>query len=246
MSDEHKQLIWRLLQPAIVAMIVALLVSMGVEMTKPPDDVEILPAGISHFSSVYSNDDVEAVDDLIAGDDVTVTDDITCDDLTAGVLSVESVSASNNLTVTGSLGLTGAFAGSSTGSFASLLTASNGVNVTNNITATGTITGQAELQVGTFVNLAECTATTVTDGAVFTPTHTYTPITAAGEVTPTVETTGYTSGDLLVLTNEGTNTINLADSGTMMLTAAWAAGQYDTLWLMFDGTNWLEISRANN
>ena len=102
------------------------------------------------------------------------------------------------------------------------------------------------VDVGTFVNLSEAAATTVTDGAVFTPTATYCPITAGSEVTPTVSTSGYVSGDLLILINEGTNTINLADSGTMMLTAAWAADQYDLLALWFDGTNWIELSRADN
>lgn len=126
--DEIKAKAWLILKPAIVAMIVALLVSMGVQMSQAPD---LQAAGISHFSSVYSSGDVEAVDDLIAGDDVTVTDDVTCvdltatgtltavdlvatgdltltddlsaDDLSVGVISAESIAASNNITVTGIL-----------------------------------------------------------------------------------------------------------------------------------------------
>jgi hypothetical protein len=39
-------------------------------------------------------------------------------------------------------------------------------------------------------------------------------------------------------------TAELADSGTMRLQAAWTPTQYDTLVLMSDGTNWLEVCRG--
>jgi len=94
------------------------------------------------------------------------------------------------------------------------------------------------------VRVTAQTAITVTNGAAFAPTGTYQPIQAAGEVTPTV-TIG-TAGDLLVLINTSAQTINIADTGTTMLTAAGALGQYDSLTLWCDGTNWIEISRANN
>jgi hypothetical protein len=93
---------------------------------------------------------------------------------------------------------------------------------------------------------AQGTALTVTDGAAFSPVNTYCQITAAGTVTPTISTTGYTAGDVFWLVNSGSNTINLADSGTAKLSAAWAAGQYDVLVVQFDGTNWIEISRSDN
>ena len=94
------------------------------------------------------------------------------------------------------------------------------------------------------VRVTAQTAITVTNGAAFAPTGTYQPIQAAGEVTPTV-TIG-TAGDLLVLINTSAQTINIADTGTTMLTAAGALGQYDSLTLWCDGTNWIEISRADN
>jgi len=102
-----------------------------------------------------------------------------------------------------------------------------------------------ELQLSTILNLTAQTALTVTDGTAFTPTGTYQPISAAGEVTPTI-TAGFTAGDLLVLINTSAQTINIADSGTAKLTAAFAMGQYDSLTLWSDGTNWIEVSRANN
>lgn len=88
------------------------------------------------------------------------------------------------------------------------------------------------------------TSITVTNGNPFTPTGTYQPITAAGEVTPTVAIG--TAGDVVVLINTSAQTINIADSGTMMLNTAVALGQYDVLVLWCDGTNWLQIATANN
>jgi cytoskeletal protein CcmA (bactofilin family) len=85
--DDIKSKLWAVFKPALIAMIVALLVTLGVAR---PGGVQV--QGVSHFSSVYSNDDVQAVDDLIAGDDVTVTDDIT---LSGALVAVESVSAAD-------------------------------------------------------------------------------------------------------------------------------------------------------
>ncbi len=47
--------------------------------------------------------------------------------------------------------------------------------------------------------------------------------------------------------NTGSSTTaELADSGTMKLLAAWTPVQYDTLTLLFDGTNWNEIARGTS
>lgn len=90
------------------------------------------------------------------------------------------------------------------------------------------------------------TSITVTNGNPFTPTGTYQPITAAAEVTPTIATGGATAGDLLIVVNTSAQTINLADSGNQALSAAAALGQSDTLVLLFDGTNWVELDRSDN
>jgi hypothetical protein len=135
------------------------------------------------------------------------------------------------------------------------LTAGTGVTATTGgltataggltVTAGGATLSDGDLVVADDVRVTAQTAITVTNGAAFTPTGTYQPIQAAGEVTPTI-TAGATAGDLLVLINTSAQTINLADSGTLMLTAAGALGQYDSLTLWSDGTNWIEISRADN
>ena len=112
-------------------------------------------------------------------------------------------------------------------------------------TAKGITISDGDLVVADWVRATAQTAITVTNGAAFTPTGTYQAIVAAGEVTPTI-TAGATDGNWLVLSNASAQTINVADSGTAKLSAAWAGGQYDVLVLRSDGTNWIEISRSNN
>ena len=71
-------------------------------------------------------------------------------------------------------------------------------------------------------------------------------IAAAGEVTPTISASGFTAGDVLVLRNSTAQTINLADGGNFKLSAAYAMTVDDTLTLVWDGTDWVEVSRSAN
>jgi len=118
--------------------------------------------------------------------------------------------------------------------------------LTGAVTTGGALTIGTIATIGTFEKFTACTVISPTDGAVITPTCTYQRFSSAGEVTPTITTTGITTGTLLVLINTTNTTINLADTGTAKLSAAWAGGQYDALVLWFDGTNWIEISRSDN
>lgn len=97
-----------------------------------------------------------------------------------------------------------------------------------------------------FAQISAQTAISVADGGIITPTGTYQPLASAGTITPTVATSGMVTGSVVTLINTSDTTINLADTGTAKLSAAWAAGQYDALVLWFDGTNWVEISRSDN
>ena len=226
--------VWDLLKPALIAMIVALLVSLGAQPRSPMRDATqpggFGSQGVTHFSSVYSAGDLEAADDLIAGDDVTVGDVVTAadvtvtDDVTVGdVVTAVDVTATGDLTVGDDATVTDAL------STASLAVSSAGT-------------------VGTFLNVTGVTAISCTDAGVITMTGTYQPLESAGTVTPTLSTsaTGVTTGTLLCLINTADTTINLADAGTAMLGGARALGQYDSLWLIFDGTNWVEISTTDN
>lgn len=50
----------------------------------------------------------------------------------------------------------------------------------------------------------------------------------------------------LVLMSGASTTCQLQDSGTVALSAAWTPLQYDTLRLMWTGTNWVEMCRSDN
>jgi len=154
----------------------------------------------------------------LGGTGVTNLDSLTLSD---DLVVTDDASVGDALTVTGALGLTGA------------LSAAGGISLSD-----------GDMVVADDLRVTAQTAITVTNGNAFTPTGTYQPIQAGSEVTPTV-TVG-TAGDMVVLINTSANTINIADSGTMKLASAVALGQYDTLTLWCDGTNWLQIATANN
>ena len=78
----------------------------------------------------------------------------------------------------------------------------------------------------------------------FTPTGRYQPVTAtaARGVTVTVGAEGM----VVTITNVGTNTITITDTGTLIMAGNLALGQYDNLTLRSDGTRWIELGRSNN
>jgi hypothetical protein len=155
--------------------------------------------------------------DVTVGDDLTVTDDatITGDASVGGAATVTGAASAASMTTTGAM------------------TAGTGLTLSN-----------GDLTVADDLKIAKQGALTVTNGAAFTVTGTYQPITAAGAVTPTI--TMGAAGDVVVLVNTANQTITIADASTTMLSAAWAGTQYDTLTLICDGTNWLEVSRSAN
>lgn len=102
-----------------------------------------------------------------------------------------------------------------------------------------TVTGAASLE--------PTTAISVTNGVTLTLSASFQPLTSAGTVTHTLAAPT-TAGQIVTLINTSNTTINLADSGTARLSAAWAAGQYDTLTLIAppDLAAWVEVARSNN
>lgn len=87
---------------------------------------------------------------------------------------------------------------------------------------------------------------TITFGGTITPTGMYHQITAAAaRGTSSVAGVG-TAGRVVVLINAGSNTITLTDTGTLKLSGNVALGQYDSVTLLSDGTNWIQVSTANN
>lgn len=113
------------------------------------------------------------------------------------------------------------------------------------ITATDDITAGDDLSVGGWINGNAAGTLTITAGGTITPTGTYQRITAAA-ARGTSSVTGHAAGRILVLVNVGSNTITLTDTGTLKLSGNAALGQYDTITLQSDGTNWIELAKANN
>lgn len=120
------------------------------------------------------------------------------------------------------------------------LTAGNETLTAGDLTITA-----GDATIGSDLLTTKQTAVTVTSGGTITPTGTYQLITSAGAV-GTSSVAGCTSGRVLVLANSGSNTITLTDTGTLKLGGNAALGAADTLTLICDGTNWNQVSKADN
>lgn len=113
------------------------------------------------------------------------------------------------------------------------------------VTAGSYVQSATYVKIGTFLRIAPATSITVTTDAIITPLGSYQPLSSAGTVQTASIATG-TAGDLLTLVNNTNTTITLTDTGTLKLGGNRALGQYDTITLISDGTNWVERSFANN
>lgn len=117
--------------------------------------------------------------------------------------------------------------------------------LTGATTVDGNLSTGGDLQVAEFLRTAGKPAITVTADSIITPTGTFQGIEAAGAV-GTASIAAGSAGDMLVLMNIDTNVITITDTGTLKLTGNIALGQYDTLTMISDGTNWIQIATANN
>ena len=127
------------------------------------------------------------------------------------------------------------------------LTVSDGLAVTGDQTLTGAlgVTGAATL--AGELKFTAATAITVTAGStIATAGYTVIPIAASGTVGTSAVTGCATAGKVTVLRNTTAQTITITDTRTIMLGGNAALAQYDTLTLIGDGTNCLQISKADN
>ncbi|HEX7456555.1 MAG TPA: hypothetical protein VF303_03750 [Candidatus Nanoarchaeia archaeon] len=63
----------------------------------------------------------------------------------------------------------------------------------------------------------------------------------------TLGETNASDGDILAIVNASTNTANFADTADVSeLAGAFAAGEWDTLTLLYEFDRWVELSRSNN
>lgn len=128
------------------------------------------------------------------------------------------------------------------------------LTVGDDVTATGDIAGASVAAssmtltgagvLGT-VRLTPATAISVTMNMTVTPAGSYQPLTSAGTVGTGVIVAG-SAGDVLTLVNNSNTTITISDTGTLKLSGNIALGQYDTLVLISDGTNWVQLATTNN
>lgn len=116
----------------------------------------------------------------------------------------------------------------------------------DDLTLGGDLAVGDNVTVGNVLYLAVGTAISLTNGGIVTATNTYQPIDAAPSATVTVTVAAGSAGQLLRLINRGTGTIVIVDASTMVLASTYSIGQYDSLLLMSDGTNWIEMGRSNN
>lgn len=131
-----------------------------------------------------------------------------------------------------------------------VLVQSGGLTVTGtsalaDTTVTGTESVSGNATFGGNLILTPATSITVTMNATITPLGAYQPLTSAGTVNTSSITAG-TAGAVLTLVNSSATSIVFTDTGTLKLTANITLGQYDTLTLVSDGTNWVQRSTANN
>lgn len=126
-------------------------------------------------------------------------------------------------------------------------TVAGDLTATGNVAATGNVNSTGANVTGTFNRITKNTIITVTAASIITPTGSYQPITAAGVITDaTLAASGFTAGDVVTIVNNGSNSITILDTGTAKLASDAALGQYDSLRVIFDGTNWVQISRGDN
>ncbi len=117
--------------------------------------------------------------------------------------------------------------------------AQSGVSNYTNLVTTG------YMRIGTFQRLTPGTTVVVTTDGTITPAASYQPLSSAGNVQTASIATG-TAGDVLYMINTSNTTITISDTGTLKLGGNRALGQYDTLTLVSDGTNWVEKAYTNN
>lgn len=86
---------------------------------------------------------------------------------------------------------------------------------------------------------------TVTANGWITPTASFMQISAAGAVGTSNILTG-TAGQRLTIVNGVNQTITISDTGWLKLSGNIALGQYDTLSLISDGSNWIQLGTSNN
>jgi hypothetical protein len=117
-------------------------------------------------------------------------------------------------------------------------------------TADRTVTVHNASGTVTLAQASTTTALTADDQAVTPGSNTRLQLTSdnatATNRTFTLSATGAITGQIYVIIGPATNQCEIAATGIQKLSATWSPTTSDTLTLLFDGTNFLELARSNN
>ena len=117
--------------------------------------------------------------------------------------------------------------------------------VTGNATVAGTLGVTGDATFGGDMVITPMAVLTITQDATITPTTGYVQLASAGNLGTASVATG-TAGQVVRMVNTANTTITLTDTGTLKLSGNLALGQYDSVTLISDGTNWVQLATSNN
>ncbi len=125
------------------------------------------------------------------------------------------------------------------------ITASGSLGLADDVTMGGA------LNVGTTATLpkivqTKATTVTVTANSTIATNGDIVPLTSAGTVGTSSISLCEVAGRIVRLWNEANTTITITDTGKLKLTGNIALGQYDSLTLLGDGTNCIQLATSNN
>lgn len=109
----------------------------------------------------------------------------------------------------------------------------------------------ADVTVRDYLNLDQATQTSLADSATISLTKSYVVVAGNSAARTMLSTTPiangtYTGQALVIQGNDNTNTVTILNQGNVKLSGIIVLGLKDTLFLMWDGSYWVECSRSNN
>lgn len=120
---------------------------------------------------------------------------------------------------------------------------------TGSVTGAFTVTDDLVVSSG-FPVFEQATTLAVTAGNPITPTSGYQPITSTAEVTASATTAlpdGDKAGEVVILVNQNaSDVIHVPDTANTQLSAQADLGPHDTLHLLWDGADWVEVAQTDN
>lgn len=156
-----------------------------------------------------------------------------------------NIRAAQDVNVVGDLDVDSTLNVDGTATIDGTITASGSINLADDITMDGA------LDVGTTATLplivqTLATTVTVTNGSTIATNGDIVPLTAAGNVGTDDISLCETAGRVTLFWNASDTTITITETGNLKLSGDAALGQFDTLMLLGDGTNCIELAQTNN